>query len=126
MNYSYVMGVNNIDKLKQNNFKIKSFENDYGVIFTDDNIELFEKHICEELKNGFWNEYLGQEKVFIFKFKDGKIKRYVLNNDNEKEILQLCCEFAEYQFESIDKMLRDNDFYAKTYFKKNIISNTFI
>lgn len=119
MNYSYIMGVNNIDILKQNNFKIKQFENDYGVIFEDNKVELFEKYICATLENGFWNEYLGKDKVFIFKSKDGEIKKYVLNNDNEKEILKSCCEFAECEFESIDKMLRDNEFYAKNYYTED-------
>ncbi len=50
----------------------------------------------------------------------------MLNKDNEKEILKLCCEFAECEFESIDKMLRDNSFYAETYYAGNIIDNTFI
>ena len=113
------MGVNNIDILKQNNFKIKQFENDYGVIFDDSKVELFEKYICTTLENGFWNEYLGKDKVFIFKSKDGEIKKYVLNNDNEKEILKLCCKFAECEFESIDKMLRDNEFYAKNYYAED-------
>ena len=126
MNYSYIMGVNNIDVLKQNNFKIKHFKNDYGVIFDDNEVELFEKYICETLENGFWNEYLGKDKVFIFKSKDGEIKKYVLNNDNEKEILKLCCEFAKCEFESIDKMLRDNEFYAENYYAENVIDNTFI
>lgn len=126
MNYSYVMGINNIEALKQENLKIKSFGNNYGVIFDDNKIELFEKYICETLENGFWNEYLGKDKVFIFKFKNGEIKKYVLNNDNEKEILKLCCEFAECEFESIEKMLRDNRFYAETYYAENIIDNTFI
>lgn len=126
MNYSYVMGINNIDILKKDNFKIKSFGNNYGIIFDDNKIELFEKYICETLENGFWNEYLGKDKVFIFKFKNGEIKKYVLNNNNEKEILKLCQEFAECEFESIDKMLRDNSFYAETYYAGNIIDNTFI
>lgn len=126
MNYSYVMGINNIDAFKQANFKIKSFGNNYGVVFDDNKIELFERYICETLENGFWNEYLGKDKVFIFKFKNGEIKRYVLNANNEKEILKLCCEFAEYEFESIDKMLRDNSFYAETYYVGNIIDNTFV
>lgn len=126
MNYSYIMGVNNIDVLKQNNFKIKQFKNNYGVIFDDNKVELFEKYICATLENGFWNEYLGKDKVFIFKSKDGEIKKYVLNNDNEKEILKLCREFAECEFESIDKMLRDNEFYAENYYAGNVIDNTFI
>ena len=44
----------------------------------------------------------------------------MLNKDNEKEILKLCCEFAECEFESIDKMLRDNSFYAETYYTEDI------
>ena len=40
--------------------------------------------------------------------------------------MKLCCEFAECEFESIDKMLRDNSFYAETYYAGNIIDNTFI
>ena len=117
INYSYVMGIDNIDKLQENNFEINSYGNNYGISFSSDKIEMFENFIFETLQNGFWNEYLGKEKVFIFKFNDGKIKRYVLNKENEKEILNLCQEFADCKFESIDKMLRDNDFYAETYFK---------
>lgn len=116
MNYSYVMGVTNIESLKQNHFKIKSFGNNYGVIFEDSKIEVFEKYIGETLENGFWNEYLGKNKVFIFKLKNGEIKKYVFNHDNKKEILNLCQEFANCKFESIDKMLRENDFYAETYY----------
>lgn len=126
MNYSYVMGINNIEKLRQNNFEIQSFGNNYGVIFDENNIELFEKYICETLRNGFWNEYLGKDKVFIFKFNNGEIKKYILNKDNEKEILKLCCEFANYEFESIDKMLRNNSFYAKNYYAESVIDYTFI
>lgn len=74
MNYSYLMGIDNIDLLKQNNFKIKYFGNNYGVIFDDNKIELFKKYISEMLENGFWNEYIGKDKVFIFKFKNGEIK----------------------------------------------------
>ena len=125
MNYSYLMGINNIEKLKQNNFEIKSFGNNYGVIFDEDKIELFEKYICETLESGFWNEYLGKDKVFIFKFNNGEIKRYILNKNNEKEILKLCCEFANYEFESIENMLRNNSFYAETYYAESVIDGTF-
>ncbi len=118
MNYSYIMGISNIDKLQENNFEIKPYGNNYGISFSSDKIEMFENFIFETLQNGFWNEYLGKEKVFIFKFNDGKIRRYVLSKDNEKEILDLCQEFADCKFESINKMLRDNNFYTETYFKK--------
>ena len=74
MNYSYVMGIDNIYKLKENGFEVKSYGNNYGISFSSDKIEMFENFICENLQNGFWNEYLGKEKVFIFKFNDGRIK----------------------------------------------------
>ena len=118
MNYSYVMGVNNIKKLEEEGFEIESFGNNYAVSFPDEKIEIFEQYIYETLQKGFWNEYLGKEKVFIFKFQDGNIKRFILNKDNKKQILKLCFEFADYEFESIDKMLNENNFYAKTYFHR--------
>lgn len=117
INYSYVMGIDNIDILVENSFSIESYGENYGISFSDDKIEIFEKYICENLKNGFWNEYIGKEKVFIFKFGNGKIKKYILNEDNEKEILTLCEKFANCSFNSIDRMLRDNNFYKKTYYK---------
>lgn len=125
MNYSYVMGIDNIDKLKNKNLEIKSFGNHYGITFSDKEIKLFEEYIYKSLENGFWNEYLGKEKVFIFKFKDGKIKKYVLKDDNEEEVLRLCCEFANCQFKSIDDMLRNNSFYAETYYRENMLDNNF-
>lgn len=35
-------------------------------------------------------------------------------------MLKLCCKFADCKFESIDKMLRDNRFYAETYYAENM------
>lgn len=118
MNYSYVMAVNNINELIENGFNVKISDEDYLVSFTDDKRDFYEEFITRNLTNGFWNEYLGKDKVFIFKFKDGKTQKYTLNSSNEKEILTLCRQFANCQFESIDKMLRDNEFYKTNYFKE--------
>lgn len=118
MNYSYVMGIDNIETLKQNNFEIEQFGNHYEITFSDEKIETYEKFIYQALQNGFWNEYLGKEIVFIFKFKDRTIKKFVLDKNNEKEILNLCCNFAECNFSSIMEMLRENEFYSQTYFNK--------
>ena len=120
MNYSYVMGVNNIKQLEQEGFSIEKIGNSYGITFNDDKRTNFEEYIIDNLNPGFWNEYLGKEKVFIFKFKNGEVKKYILNNENEKEILELCNKFANFEFESINKMLKDNSFYSKKYFKDNI------
>lgn len=117
MNYSYVMAVNNANELIENGFNVQISDEDYLVSFTDDKIAFFEEFIKKNLENGFWNEYLGKEKVFIFKFNDGRVQKYTLNNSNEKEILKLCREFANQDFESVDKMLRDNEFYKENYFK---------
>ena len=122
MNYSYVMGIPDINELRENGFNIKIYGENYGISFSDDKIKIFEEFICKNLQNGFWNEYLGKEKVFIFKSENSEIKRYVLNNDNEEEILNLCSKFAEYKFESITKMLKDNKFYLETYFKNAFIN----
>lgn len=122
MNYSYVMGITDINELRENGFNIKTYGENYGISFSDDKIKIFEEFICKNLQNGFWNEYLGKEKVFIFKSENSEIKRYVLNNDNEEEILNLCSKFADYKFESITKMLNDNEFYLDTYFKNTFIN----
>ncbi len=117
MNYSYVMAVNNANELIENGFNVQISDEDYFVSFTDDKKDFFEEYIKKNLKNGFWNEYLGKEKVFIFKFKDGRVKKYTLNDSNKEEILKLCREFANQDFESVDKMLKDNEFYKENYFK---------
>ena len=118
MNYSYVMAINNIEELNDKGFLIEKRGDDYGVSFSDDKKNFFEDFISRNLLNGFWNEYIGKEKVFIFKFDDGSIKRYSLNSTNESEILNLCRKFANCNFESIDKMLEDNEFYYEKYYKQ--------
>ena len=118
MNYSYVMAVNNANELIENGFNVQISDEDYLVSFTDDKKDFFEEYIKKNLKDGFWNEYLGKEKVFIFKFEDGSVKKYHLNHSNENEILNLCRKFANTNFESIDKMLRNNKFYKETYYKE--------
>ena len=112
------MGINNIKELQDHGFKVQKIDDDYGVTFSNDQIDFFEDFICRNLSNGFWNEHLGKEKVFIFKFEDGSIKKYHLNSKNENEILNLCRKFANSDFESVEKMCKDNEFYYHTYFKK--------
>ena len=111
------MAVNNANELIENEFNVQLCGEDYLVSFTNDKISFFEEFIKTNLENGFWNEYLGKEKIFIFKFEDGRVQKYILNDSNEEEILKLCREFANQDFESVDKMLRDNEFYKENYFK---------
>lgn len=116
MNYSYLMGVKDIKKLKNNGFIIEEINKDYGIKFTKEKEAFYEKFIIENLESGYWNEYLGDEFIFIFKFKNGNTKKYIYNKQNEEEILNLCCEFAKYKFTSLIDMLKETEFYAKNYF----------
>lgn len=113
MNYSYVMGVSdNIKELEKNGFIIEEDEKDYMVSFPKGKEEMWEAYIINNLMVGYWNEYIGDKIVFIFKL-DEEIKKYVLSKNNEKEILELCCCLAETDFVSIEDMLLGNSFYKE-------------
>lgn len=116
MNYSYLMGIKDISELRNSGFIIEEIDGDFGVMFPKGKEKEYEEFIIKNLEIGYWNEYLGENFVFIFKFLDNSVKKYIYNEDNKKEILSLCCEFAEYNFSSVIKMLKDNSFYLKNYF----------
>lgn len=116
MNYSYLMGVNDVTTLKNAGFIIEKIDNNYGIKFDEDKEKIYEDFVIENLSPGYWNEYLGDKFVFIFKFMNGTVKKYIYDKTNEEEIYKLCCEFAEYTFPSIIQMLKDNTFYADNYF----------
>lgn len=111
MYYSYAMGVDNsINELKSNKFIIEEENGNYKVMFSKDKIKIWEKFISQHLKDGYWNEYLNEEVVFLFHLKN-KIKRVVVKNYQNDEVLRLCEELAETKFQSIRAMLKDNKFY---------------
>ena len=124
MYYSYVLGIDNrIMELASQGFDIQNDGDNFMVSFPEEKSEVWEGFIRQYLELGYWNEYLNNEKVvFIFKFEDGEIKKYVLDDCNQGEILQLCCKFAEYEFESIKEMLFENEFY-KEKFMDNLVSS---
>lgn len=126
MIYSYITGINNktfkfLFSKKELGITKKAYgisKGNYAAFFDIEQIDIYEELIKQILKNGFWNEYIikNEEKktnkiVFIFKDYEGEIEKYVLNNKNEKKILELCSKFAKANFKSIRKMLLDNDFY---------------
>lgn len=116
MNYSYLMGVKDVTNLRDNGFEIEEIDGDYGITFSKEKAQFYEDFVIANLEAGYWNEYLGEKYIFIFKFNDGSIKRFVHNETNEAEIFELCCAFAECQFPSFTQMLKDNSFYAQKYF----------
>lgn len=119
MNYSYLMGIKDINILRNKGFIIKEIGDDYDIAFTKDKEKEYEEFVIENLEPGYWNEYLGDRFVFIFKYLDNTVKKYIHTKDNEQEIFELCCKFAEYKFPSFIEMLLDNEFYEKNYFRKN-------
>ena len=78
----------------------------------------YEQLIVDKLDKGFWNDIVSDDKiVFIFKFKDGTIKKFILSPDNESEIARLCHEFNNHPIEktsNILKYLSGNSFYTET------------
>lgn len=116
MNYSYLMGIKDITELKNKGFFIEEIDNDYGIIFKKNKEKEYEDFIIKNLEAGYWNEYLGDNIVFIFKFEDGTTKKYIYEDLNEEEILNLCRDFAEFEFSSLLEMLKENSFYAENYF----------
>lgn len=78
-------------------------------------IEPYKNLVSTKLNNGFWNEIIGNNEIFfIFKFKDGTVKQYILDVLNEHEIDKLCAEFNNEPADktaNVYKYLSENDFY---------------
>ncbi len=80
--------------------------------------EHFEKLIVDKMEQGFWNEYLtNDEIIFLFKEKNGEIKRFVLGDDNAHEICVIGNRFNEQpkplQSETAWSWLANNEWYAQ-------------
>lgn len=84
-------------------------------------INEYETFLSECLSPGHWNEYIEQDVsvvdsnqgniCLIFKLMDGTIKKYILDNNNEKEILELIYEFDKVKYESVREIFLFNSFY---------------
>lgn len=86
-------------------------------------IDKYEELVKEKLDNGFWNEYVGNEIVFIFKDKKGEIKRMVLDPDTEREINKLADEFNGAGWTkkgSVWAWLAENDWYKDYIMTTNV------
>jgi len=112
---SYVMGIDSgIEKdLERIGVKVheKTKDGDYKISIPKDKIKSYEELISEKLKPGFWNEYVGEETVFIFKDKNGEVERIVWNEADESDLLKLCSNYAKTNFKSIGSMLEGNSWY---------------
>lgn len=116
---SYLMGADNIsdDEIKSLSISIeeKSNDGDRSLKIPEEKLSQYIKLIETKLSEGFWNEIIGtKEIVFIFKFNDDSIKKYILSPENEQEIDKLCAEFNNEPADktaNVYKYISDNKFY---------------
>lgn len=73
MFYSYVMGIDRfIHTLEEQNFIIQNDGDNYTVIFPKEKASVWEKFITAHITQGYWNEYLANDRViFLFHLADG-------------------------------------------------------
>ncbi|MEX2007943.1 MAG: class I tRNA ligase family protein [Candidatus Spechtbacterales bacterium] len=85
------------------------------VSFPKKNADAFEKMIVEKMEPGFWNEYISDETVFIFKHRDGAIERLILSGENDGKIRKLGHQFNDDEDtdESVWAWLGENAFYGQ-------------
>lgn len=112
MNYSYVMGIDVlITELKKEGFIIESDGENYMVSFPKEKSDLWERFISQNLELGYWNEYLTDDGVvFLFNL-EGRIKKYIVYDYDNEEVLKICEKLCECKFKSIKDMLIGNHFY---------------
>jgi|GEM_PF-869626 len=116
---SYLMGAEQIqdNELEALGVEIKETKADghRTLIIPEGKLPQYIELIKEKLTNGFWNEIIGEKEIiFIFKFKDGRIKEYKLSPQNEQEIDNLCAEFNNEppdKTANVYKYISDNKFY---------------
>jgi hypothetical protein len=80
-----------------------------------DHLSQYINLVKTKLTNGFWNEVVGSDDiVFVFKFKDGKVRELTLKPSNEKVISELCSKFNGDPLDkttNVYKYVSENDFY---------------
>ncbi len=110
--YSYVMGIDDsVLSLIGQGFTVARDGNNYIVSFPKFKSIVWENFISNHLQLEYWNEYLADGKVvFLFQLENG-IKRFVVENYRNDEVLQLCEKLCNCKFKSIKAMLLSNWFY---------------
>jgi len=115
---SYLMGAKDIKDEDLMNLGIeisgKLSSGDRKLIIPADSLVKYEELIVQKMTPGFWNEYIGDEAVFLFKHKNGEVERLVLGGDAETRIDKLAAEFVggSWDKQSVWKWLAENDWYA--------------
>lgn len=130
---SYLMGATKItdDDLTTLGVKVveKTESGSRKLEISLDKLVEYEKLITEKLDNGFWNEYIGDEIVFLFKNKEGKIERIILNEKTERKIDQLAIEYNGEKWtkkQSVWAWLADCSWYKDYIFTSDVNSGLMI
>lgn len=116
---SYLMGGDDItdEKIKSLNISIeeKNNDGDRSLKIPEEKLSQYIELIKSKLSKGFWNEIIGKsEIIFIFKFSDDSIKKYMLSTENEQEIDKLCAKFNNEPVDktaNVYKYISENKFY---------------
>ncbi len=114
---SYLMGAERIlDKeLEKLDIKIKKKGEDRLLLIPDNKLKEYLSLVENKLDNGFWNEVVGERILFVFKLKNGKVKRIEFGKSSQSEITKLCSEFANEKPENTADILgylSKNPFYS--------------
>ncbi|HOO48381.1 MAG TPA: hypothetical protein PLE82_04565 [Saccharofermentans sp.] len=83
-------------------------------------MQIWEQFIKDQLKVGFWNEYISKDKiVFLFKL-ENDFRRYEVIDFENDEVLLLCRKLFDPNINSIEEMITSNDFYCDKIFKQDM------
>ena len=83
-------------------------------------MQIWEQFIKDQLKVGFWNEYISKDKiVFLFKL-ENDFRRYEVIDFENDEVLLLCRKLFDPNINSIEEMITSNDFYYDKIFKQDM------
>lgn len=102
---SYLMGGKNITDKELVKLNIKIIEQTKSgrkIEIPKRNILKYEELVKSKMEPGYWNEYVGDKIVFIFKEKNSQIMRYVLKTNNERDISDLA---AKYNNQEVNPLL---------------------
>lgn len=115
---SYLMGAKDIsdEEIKSLDISIENRnDEDRSLKIPEEKLSQYIELIKAKLTRGFWNEIIGAgEIIFVFKFDDGSIKKYILSPENEQEIDKLCAKFNNEPADktaNVYKYISDNKFY---------------
>ncbi len=111
---SYLMGADGVSNEELTRLGItveKAADGDRMLVIPKEGLSAYENLIGDKMSPGFWNEYIGDATVFVFKHEDGKIERLELNFENAGRIHELAEKFSKSKFIDPWSMLAGNSWY---------------